>query len=232
MAFDPETVLAEVLPASVALVLTASIGLERQVRQKAAGLSTHALVGTGSAVFTLVSAYGFSNVTGPAASLDPSRIAAQIVSGVGFLGAGVIFVNRDVVRGLTTAATIWMAAAVGMACGAGMLVLAVAATSFHFLTVSALAPLSRKLPSTDRKRTLDVHYLDGRGVLREALAVASQMGFEVSILSTRRTDADEIPHVTVRMRFTGRTPLQDLIAQLDEVPGVTSVSLGHLPVEP
>src|SRR6188472_1131134 len=90
--------------------LCSLVGIERQVRQKSAGYRTHVLVGLGSCAFTLVSAYGFAFVTEPGAVLDPSRIAAQIVSGIGFLGAGVIFKGRDVVRGLTTAATIWVSA--------------------------------------------------------------------------------------------------------------------------
>jgi putative Mg2+ transporter-C (MgtC) family protein len=112
----------------LAFVLSAVIGLERHRRFKSAGLRTHTLVGVGSAVFTLVSAYGFADVPGRgAAAVDPSRIAAQVVSGVGFLGAGVIFVRRGSVSGLTTAASVWLTAAVGMACGAGLPALAVMA---------------------------------------------------------------------------------------------------------
>src|SRR6202453_4995774 len=109
----------------LALVLSAAIGLEREVRQKNAGLRTHTLVGVGAALFMLISKYGFTDVLEPGlVVLDPSRMAAQIVSGVGFLGAGLIFVRRDSVRGLTTAAGIWVTAAVGCAAGAGLLVLA------------------------------------------------------------------------------------------------------------
>ncbi|MBG6184809.1 putative Mg2+ transporter-C (MgtC) family protein [Arthrobacter sp. CAN_A214] len=224
MDFLSDTFLTELVLASAAFLLSSLIGLERQIRQKSAGLRTHALVGTGSAVFTLVSAYGFATVTGPDTPLDPSRIAAQIVSGVGFLGAGVIFMNRDVVRGLTTAATIWMSAAVGMACGAGMVPLAVTATVLHFVAVGLLAPLARLLPLADRKRTVEIHYLDGRGVLREALAAATEMGFDASILSTRKVPDGPAPQVLVRMKFHGKVPLRDLLAQLSEVPGVLGVA--------
>jgi len=97
----------------LALLLSASIGVEREIRQKTAGLRTYTLVGLGAALFVLISKYGFSDVlrTGQVV-LDPSRLAAQIVSGVGFLGAGLIFVRRDAVRGLTTAAAIWITAAI------------------------------------------------------------------------------------------------------------------------
>ena len=125
-------------PVLLGLLLTALIGVEREVRAKSAGLRTHALVGFGSAVIMIVSKYGFADLLSTDhVALDPSRIAAQIVSGVGFIGGGLIFVRQDVVRGLTTAATIWLAAAVGMAAGAGLPVLAVAATAGHFLITAA-----------------------------------------------------------------------------------------------
>jgi putative Mg2+ transporter-C (MgtC) family protein len=109
----------------VALLLSAAIGLERDIRQKDAGLRTHTLVGIGAALFVLISKYGFTDVLERGlVVLDPSRVAAQIVSGIGFLGAGLIFVRRDAVRGLTTAASVWVTAAVGSAAGAGLLVLA------------------------------------------------------------------------------------------------------------
>ena len=105
----------------LALALSALIGLEREIRQKNAGLRTHTLVGVGAALFMLISKYGFTDVlVRGEVILDPSRVAAQIVSGVGFLGAGLIFVRRDAVRGLTTAASIWIAAAIGAAAGAGL----------------------------------------------------------------------------------------------------------------
>src|ERR1700754_1098646 len=108
-----------------ALVLCSLIGLERQLRQKSAGLRTHTLVGVGSALFMLISKYGFTDVlVRGEIVLDPSRVAAQIVSGIGFVGGGLIFVRRDVVRGLTTAATGWLTAAGGMACGGGLWLLA------------------------------------------------------------------------------------------------------------
>jgi putative Mg2+ transporter-C (MgtC) family protein len=106
---------------ALAFVLSASIGLEREIRQKSAGLRTYTLVGFSSALVMLVSKYGFTNILESGrVVLDPSRIAAQIVSGIGFIGGGLIFVRKDIVRGLTTAATVWLTAAVGMACGAGL----------------------------------------------------------------------------------------------------------------
>jgi putative Mg2+ transporter-C (MgtC) family protein len=123
---------------AVAFLLSMLIGVEREIRQKSAGLRTHTLVGVGAALFMLISKYGFNDVLRPAMiELDPSRMAAQIVSGVSFLGAGLIFVRRDSVRELTTAAAVWVTAAVGAAGGAGLPVLAVAnraALNFRYAT--------------------------------------------------------------------------------------------------
>jgi putative Mg2+ transporter-C (MgtC) family protein len=105
---------------ALAFLLSALIGLEREIKQKNAGLRTYTLVGVAAALFMLISKYGFMDVLAPSrVVLDPSRVAAQVVSGIGFVGAGVIFMRRDVVRGLTTAASVWVTAALGMACGAG-----------------------------------------------------------------------------------------------------------------
>ncbi|MEY9932699.1 putative Mg2+ transporter-C (MgtC) family protein [Catenulispora sp. GP43] len=112
---------AQVGELAVAFVLSSAIGLEREIRQKAAGLRTYTIVGLGAALFVLVSKYGFTDVLRPdLVVLDPSRVAAQIVSGLGFIGAGVIFMRRDSVRGLTTAAALWLTAGVGAAAGAGL----------------------------------------------------------------------------------------------------------------
>ena len=106
----------------LALLLGALVGWERESREHAAGMRTNALVALGSALFTIISAYGFADLLGAAhVQLDPTRIASYIVAGIGFLGGGVIFVQRGGVRGLTTAAAIWVVAAIGMACGAGLL---------------------------------------------------------------------------------------------------------------
>jgi putative Mg2+ transporter-C (MgtC) family protein len=127
----------------VASVLGAAIGIERELREREAGLRTHLLVALGAAIFTIVSAFGFADVLRAStpsvlARLDPSRIAAQIVSGIGFLGAGAIIRQGLSVRGLTTAASLWIAAAVGMAAGAGMYTMSVIGT---VIAVVALGPL-------------------------------------------------------------------------------------------
>ena len=112
----------------VAALLGGIIGLEREYREKAAGLRTHFLVALGSALFMIVSAYGFDGaLTNSQMRLDVSRIAAQVVSGIGFIGAGTIIFQKNSVHGLTTAACVWVTAAIGLTCGAGMYLLAVSA---------------------------------------------------------------------------------------------------------
>ena len=117
---------------AIALALGAVIGFEREMDRQPAGFRTHSLVALGSALFTIISAYGF------AGTADPTRIAAQIVSGIGFLGAGTILHHRGSIRGLTTAASLWSAAAIGMAAGAGMLALAVIGTVLVVVVLALL----------------------------------------------------------------------------------------------
>src|SRR5271155_4130228 len=155
----------------LALVLSALIGLEREMRQKSAGLRTYTLVGVASALIILISKYGFTNILADGrVVLDPSRMAAQIVSGIGFIGGGVIFVRKDLVRGLNTAATIWVTSAVGMACGAGLPLPAIAVSAANFVVIFGFPVLERRLPrSRWAPASLQVCYQDGRGILRDIL---------------------------------------------------------------
>ncbi|HET8751628.1 MAG TPA: MgtC/SapB family protein [Gaiellaceae bacterium] len=140
----------------VAAALGGAIGLERELRERQAGLRTHLVVSVGAALFTLVSAYGFEGVLSQGRVVaDPTRIAAQIVSGIGFLGAGAIIRQGLSVRGLTTAASLWLVAAIGMASGAGYWAGAIIATAGALLTlgplrVVAFRILRRFRPALDR----------------------------------------------------------------------------------
>lgn len=223
--FDWGDVPLQVTLVSAAFLLCALIGVERQFQHKAAGIRTHALVGLGSSVFTLISVEGFIGLAEYQATRDPSRIAAQIVTGIGFLGAGVIFVNRDVVRGLTTAASIWLAAAIGMACGSGLLPLAAFATFLHFVTVLAVAPLARMVPRSGDRSTVVVTYQDGRGVLREVLAYATAMGCETTLSGTSAHKNGAETLIRAEMRFRSGPALHDVMTGIAEVPGVVGVAL-------
>ena len=127
----------------VALIFSSLIGIERQSRGKSAGIRTQVIVGVTACSMMIISKYGFMDViTEGTIRLDPSRVAAQIVSGIGFLGAGIILTRHGTISGLTTAATIWETAAIGMACGAGMWWLGAAGLFCHFTAVWVLAPVA------------------------------------------------------------------------------------------
>ncbi|MBB4689444.1 MgtC/SapB family protein [Amycolatopsis jiangsuensis] len=218
------------LPVLVALVLSTVIGLEREAGNKQAGLRTHTLVGVGSAVFMLVSKYGFADLLGlDHVALDPSRIAAQIVSGIGFVGGGLIFVRRDAVRGLTTAATVWLAAAVGVACGAGLPVLGVATTA-GLVVITRGFPLLSRFVARHRRQPpiLRLSYADGHGVLRAVLTACTDRGWAVHRVAVdRETVSEEGQRIAVvTLLLQGRGDLADLTAELAELPGVRSTATG------
>lgn len=209
----------------LALALSAGIGLEREIRQKNAGLRTHTLVGVGAALFMLVSKYGFTDVLAArVVVLDPSRMAAQIVSGIGFLGAGLIFVRRDSVRGLTTAASIWVTAAVGSASGAGLPVLAALATGIYFIVALAFPLAARRLPrSPTAISPLRVTYPDGRGILRSLLTEATARGFTIDDIATGPAGGAGQRLVEVTLHVHGPRPVTDLATALSEIDGVHAV---------
>jgi putative Mg2+ transporter-C (MgtC) family protein len=169
----------------VAFGLTALIGLERELQGKSAGIRTQTIVGTAAALILLVSKYGFSDVLAAGTvEVDPSRVAAQIVSGIGFLGAGIIIFRRGSVHGLTTAASIWEAAAIGMAAGAGLLLLAVTVTAMHFLVVVGFMPLARRLSSKlSGAIRLHVVYTEGQGVLTQLLQACDRRQWQLTELT-------------------------------------------------
>jgi len=229
----------------LAFALSALIGLEREFRQKSAGLRTHTLVGFAAALIMIVSKYGFGDVLGPRVILDPSRVAAQIVTGIGFIGGGLIFVRRDSVRGLTTAAIVWLTAAVGMACGAGLPVLALFVTALHFVVVFLFPLIVDRLPrSRWTPSPLQVSYEDGRGILREVLVICTQHDFAVSRVRVERQpgreradggngdgEAGGAPKpasgvVTVTLEIQGARSVAKLAAKLAEISGVVSVNAG------
>lgn len=124
----------------VAAVFGGLIGLEREYRAKEAGFRTHFLVALGSSLFMILSQYGFDTPLGilPKTSFDPSRIASQVVTGIGFIGAGIIIFQKNVIRGLTTAAGLWVTSAIGLTCGAGLYILASATTVLVLLCLEVL----------------------------------------------------------------------------------------------
>lgn len=127
-----------ILRITIAAILGGIIGMEREYRSKEAGLRTHFLVALGSALFMIISAYGFEGaLISSEHRLDVSRIAAQVVTGIGFIGAGTIIFQKHMVKGLTTAAGLWVTAAIGLTCGSGMYMLAVSSTVLVLISLEA-----------------------------------------------------------------------------------------------
>ena len=203
----------------VAAALGGAIGLERELRERQAGLRTHLLVCVGSALFTLVSAYGFSNF---GARVDPTRIAAQIVTGIGFLGAGAIIRQGLSVRGLTTAATLWLVAAIGMAVGAGYWEGALITTLGAIITlgplrVAAYRVLVRFRPALDRL-LVEIPAGGSPGPIIDAIERAGGR-----VLSLDVTQEGERRSVAADVELPPGTTAVAVVAGVAEVDGVLEV---------
>lgn len=212
----------------LAAVLGGVIGFDRQRHTWAAGLRTHMLVCLGAALAMIVSAYGFSDILKqwPHVVLDPSRIAAQVISGIGFLGAGTImFMHREnVIRGLTTAAGLWTVAAIGLAAGGGMYIAAVIGTVIAWLILAALKPLERRFALRRALPQIKIGFAS-RASLADIEALLVGRDLPASTIVTRRVpdDGDE---VTIEFaRGFDRVRLGDLADALRGLSGVQSVSL-------
>ena len=209
-ALDPDlTWLEALVRIAVAAGLGGVVGLERELDEKAAGLRTHMLVAVGSALFTLVGAYGFSDF--PARTVDPTRVAAQVVTGIGFLGAGLIFRQGFTIRGLTTAASLWLVAAIGMAAGAGFWKGAVIAT---IVALVSLRPLEWMkvvaIPQRGAAHLLVV--LTEDGMAGDVLDAVEHAG---DLLALRR-DGRRL-EIEVRVDRGARAKALDAIAALPQV---------------
>jgi putative Mg2+ transporter-C (MgtC) family protein len=210
---------------TLALILSSLIGLEREFRAKSAGLRTHTLVGVAAALIVLVSKYGFTNVIAQyEIVLDPSRVAAQIVSGIGFIGGGLIFVQKDIVRGLTTAAIIWLTAAVGMACGAGLPLLAVFVTAAHFLVVFGYRGLEQRILSAHAE--LLVRYAPGKGAVEKLMQTCTGRGFQIQALTVEQDDPASTDETrTIHLHVQGRGGVEPLMLSIGDIKGVASARM-------
>jgi putative Mg2+ transporter-C (MgtC) family protein len=181
--------------------LSLAIGLEREIRDRAAGLRTHLFVGLGSALFTLISAYGFHDLiaAGPAVvRTDPTRIAAQIVTGIGFLGAGAIIRSGMAVRGLTSAATLWVVAAIGMAAAAGMFLVAGVTTLMVLVGLGPLRVVGRTVVTRVRQDrcVLRVSLAEGASAW-PVLGIVQEVGASVRQVELRDDEVEEGRWLTV-----------------------------------
>ena len=202
---------------ALAGVLGGLIGLERELREREAGLRTHLLVAVGAALFTIAGAYGFGTVR-----TDPTRVAAQIVTGVGFLGAGAIIRQGFSIRGLTTAATLWVVAAVGLACGAGYYSGAVITTGVVLLALWPLRLVAYRILSRFRAE-------DGRLLVElptgtppgELIDEIERTGARIAALEVSQEGDRRRLELDLALPHTLAAP--HLVARLADVPNVTDV---------
>src|SRR5215211_7047120 len=208
-----------VLRLVVAAVLGGLVGLERERLEWAAGMRTHALVSLGSALFMVVSIFGFSDI------LDPSRVAAQVASGIGFIGAGTIILRREVVKGLTTAASIWAVAAVGLAVGGGMFLAAGSATLLALALLVPAKPLKARI-FPNRKEARRVRLVLGRGTplaeLREEIE-SSEVPLERIVVRPGSADEEDDAELVLG-KSSREEELLSLMDGLRRVSGVREVN--------
>ena len=203
----------------LAAILGSVIGFERERQAWAAGLRTHMLVCVSSALVMIVSAFGFADALGrPNVVLDPSRVAAQVVSGIGFLGAGAILLRGEIIRGLTTAASVWSVAAIGLAVGAGLDTAAIAATIIILAILAGLKPIERRYISARLRRRVTLRVERGSLTLDSLRAVLGRSNGRVKqfivqqseeepecddvVIGFARVPADEFAGICDRLRHS------------------------------
>jgi putative Mg2+ transporter-C (MgtC) family protein len=211
---------------ALAAVLGGAVGMERELREREAGLRTHLLVSVGAALFTLVSAYAWSDFTFSRVNgitFDPTRIAAQIVTGVGFLGAGAIIRQGLSVRGLTTAATLWLVAAIGMASGAGYWRAAVIATIGAIVTLWPLRIVTHQLvlrlrPEHEQRLVVE---LEGREGVAPVLSALEELRGRVSQFELN--DTREGRELALTVEFPQSIAQSAVAGRLGRLPNVRAV---------
>jgi putative Mg2+ transporter-C (MgtC) family protein len=215
----------------LAALLGGAIGFERERLSWAAGLRTHMLVCVSSCLIMIVSAYGFNDVLArDHVGLDPSRVAAQVVSGIGFLGAGSILLRGEVVRGLTTAASLWSVAAVGLATGGGLYVAAVAGTAIILFILAGIKPLEQRYFSSRQRRELLLSAERGRLTLhvleRELGPVTNRIGTFIVQHNEETADMDDVLIAFSRM---SEAEFGALLERMRAIPGVHRVDVKGRP---
>jgi putative Mg2+ transporter-C (MgtC) family protein len=216
----------------LAVVLGGMIGFERESHNRPAGFRTHILVCAGSALIMMVSAYGFTGQIGEGFEADPGRIAAGVVTGIGFLGAGTILQHRGSVRGLTTAATIWVVSGVGLAAGIGFYLGAVLTTGFVLISLLLLRRFEKSYFTRRRLKHLQVRAVDQPGLLGRIGAILGEM--RVNIRKSELGDPerqDETGTELINIEFLVEIPLdislQELFGHLYRLKEVIEISWEH-----
>lgn len=207
----------------LASLLGIVLGLERARRDQSAGMRTHAVVSMASALIMIVSIYGLPG-TGDRPQ-DPGRIAAQVVSGIGFLGAGLIFMRRNVVHGLTTAAMVWAASGVGLAVGGGMLITGSIATGFLLLITGGLYPVKKKLFSHEsNQHRVRLHLTDTGAVIKNIREMAmGSPGFTIVSLDLESTADKKKSVLEIRMEVEDPDDAIEIVEHMERLDGVDRI---------
>lgn len=217
----------------IATILGGIVGLERERLDRAAGLRTHALVGVGAALFMLVSAFGFADILGvPQVTLDPSRVAAQVVSGIGFLGAGTIILQREIVRGLTTAASVWAVAAIGLAVGGGLYLAAVITTILALVILVAFKPIEVRLFAHRRPRLLSLTLERRAGSLVAIEAAVEAAGLRLERLLVQPGFTPEADRVEIVFTHARAESMQLLVESLRHIAGINEIRMAGSTTHP
>lgn len=209
-----------------ATILGGLVGLERERLDRAAGLRTHAVVAVTSALIMIVSTYGFADVltTDGSIALDPSRVAAQVVSGIGFLGAGVIIFRKNTVRGLTTAASVWSVAGIGLAAGAGLFAAASIGTGFILLIQAGLRPIERRYFSRRQEHRLTLRVRRGENRLSTVEQVVAAGDVELRGLRLRPARRGTEDRVDLDLGTVREGAAAGVLEQLRDLAGVRVVT--------
>jgi len=207
----------------IAAALGAAVGAEREIHGHPAGIRTHMLVALGSALFTVLSIHGFVADGKATGSIDPTRIAAQIVSGIGFLGAGAILKDGVVIRGLTTAASLWATSAVGMAAGAGEHIIAAVGAVIILTSLWPINALAERLHGSNQpvvQVRLDLTRIEALGEISTALA---EVRIDISALQTQRLGKGTY-RADLSIRGRSASAISDALEVISKIPGVDIVS--------
>jgi len=216
-----------VLRLALAVVFGSVIGLEREFHAHRAGMRTNALVSLGSALFTLISAYGFLGLlTLSHVQVDPTRVASYVVAGIGFLGGGTIVVRKTEAQGLTTAAAIWTVAAIGMACGIGFYWEALAVTVLTLVVLRALRFLEHRLIPAQSQIKVHIHLKPQQKagtLLGQIYDVCLQQGLVVETIQTHEDEGETL--LEINCHFANVTTALHVLEGLQALEGVSQVKL-------
>ncbi|TGB00945.1 MgtC/SapB family protein [Halobacillus salinus] len=221
--FGPNTALYAVRLLS-AIALCGLIGFEREIKNQSAGFRTHILVGVGACMMMLLSLYGFEDVIDKHDHIrfDPARIPSYVISGIGFLGAGTIMVHGVTIRGLTTAASIWTVAGIGLVIGAGMYDIAILSTLVVLLSLMFLNKIEKRKMAENGKQRVKI-IVSYEGEIREVLTLLDQPG--ITLRSSQLKKGQPVHTIVFDVEVKGKDKINKLIQYISERPSVVEVKM-------